>query len=132
MFQLQVLFAFLQTSQQGVYDPSTLVKALNLDSGEQQDSQEFSKLFVGLLDHEFKKQGAKREQNGLTGVDVAQLVPSQFEGKMVYGTRCDRCQTKSERTDGFLELEVTLKPNCKLQERISATLRDEELEGENQ
>lgn len=67
VFQLQVLFAFLQQSQQAVYDPDPLVDALKIKKTEQQDAQEFSKLFLSLLDHEFKKQGKRAEAEGLDG-----------------------------------------------------------------
>lgn len=72
LFQLQVLFAFLQNSSQGVYNPEALVSSLKLDKGEQQDVQEFSKLFMSLLDHEFKKQGERAAIEGAT--DVSKLV----------------------------------------------------------
>jgi len=58
LFQLQVLFASLETSNQSVYDPAPFVKSLRLDTTEQQDAQEFSKLFLDLLSREFKKQVA--------------------------------------------------------------------------
>ncbi len=64
MFQLQVLFAFLQKSQQAAYDPEPLVESLKIPKTEQQDAQEFSKLFLNLLDHEFKKQAKKAESEG--------------------------------------------------------------------
>ena len=56
LFQLQVLFAFLEKSDQGVYDPAPFVNSLRLDTTEQQDAQEFSKLFLDLISREFKKQ----------------------------------------------------------------------------
>jgi hypothetical protein len=107
-----------------VYNPEALVSALKLDKGEQQDAQEFSKLFMSLLDHEFKKQGLKRAAEG-GSPDVAKLVQTQvgrviirvhsithpntqFEGSITYGTKCSSCQTKSERNSTFLELEVNL------------------------
>jgi hypothetical protein len=61
LFQLQVLFAFLEKSNQGVYDPAPFVESLKLDRTEQQDAQEFSKLFLDLLSREFKKQVALTE-----------------------------------------------------------------------
>lgn len=76
LFQLQVLFAFLQSSQQGVYDPEPLVRSLKLDTSEQQDAQEFAKLFTSLLDHEFKKQGQRLSAEGLDP-SVGKLVQDQ-------------------------------------------------------
>lgn len=64
MYQLQVLFASLQKSQQAAYDPEPLVQALKIKKTEQQDAQEFSKLFLNLLDREVKKQAKKAEAEG--------------------------------------------------------------------
>lgn len=71
LFQLQVLFTFLQTSRQASYNPKALVQSLKLDAAEQQDAQEFSKLFLHLLDHEFQKEVRTAER------DVARLVENQ-------------------------------------------------------
>ncbi|GAA6061840.1 hypothetical protein JCM10212_000757 [Sporobolomyces blumeae] len=134
LFQLQVLFAFLQTSRQAVYDPTPLVQALHLDQTQQQDAQEFSKLFLDLLDHEFKKHGLKKLQDGREGdeASIGRLVHEQFEGEQVYGTRCQNCQHASETTSTFRELEVSLSRDCKLEDRIRHSLQDEELTGDNQ
>lgn len=75
LFQLQLLFSFLQTARQAVYNPVTLVSALKLDTGEQQDAQEFSKLFMNLLDQQFKKQSLLDDRVG--GVKVKRLVEEQ-------------------------------------------------------
>lgn len=79
MFQLQVLFAFLQNSRQAAYDPARLVESLKIPTTEQQDAQEFSKLFLNLLDREFKKQAKKAEAEGgdaSVGTMVEDLVSS--------------------------------------------------------
>ncbi|GAA6016907.1 hypothetical protein JCM11491_006909 [Sporobolomyces phaffii] len=131
LFQLQVLFSFLQSSKQAIYDPSPLVNSLKLDQTEQQDAQEFSKLFLNLLDHEFKKQSLRKEQEDAS-MSVGKLVQEQFEGSMVYGTRCHECGHASERPASFLELEVSLTRDCKLENRISQSLQDEKLTGDNQ
>jgi len=51
---------------------------------------------------------------------------------MTYGTRCKGCKNKSERPELFNELEISLKPNCKLEDRIAASLAKEVLSGDNQ
>jgi hypothetical protein len=76
LFQLQVLFTFLQSARQAVYNPLPLVNSLNLDTGEQQDAQEFSKLFLNLLDHEFQKQGLLQERED-GSPDLSTLVEDQ-------------------------------------------------------
>lgn len=79
MFQLQVLFTFLQSGRQSVYNPALLVSALKLDSTEQQDAQEFSKLFLSLLDHEFQKQGSQSTEDG--SPDLSTLVEDQVRSR---------------------------------------------------
>lgn len=117
VFQLQVTFGALQESNQYVYNPVKLVESLQLKTSIQQDAQEsvysfslpivnpltpisrFSKLFMSHLDNEFKKQSDPQLQS---------LLPSQFEGKVVHATVCDKCKSRSERESTFLELEVNL------------------------
>ncbi|KAG6867026.1 hypothetical protein C0991_003943 [Blastosporella zonata] len=75
------------------------------------------------LDAEFKKQA-----NPI----VKSLVTDQFQGKQVYGTLCNQCQYRSERVSDFLEIEINLKNNAKLEDRIHAVLQPETLSGDNQ
>ncbi|BGP05993.1 hypothetical protein JCM10049v2_001812 [Rhodotorula toruloides] len=131
VFQLQVLFTFLQTSKQAVYDPEPLVESLKIKKTEQQDAQEFSKLFLNLLDMQFQKQ-AKRVQAEGGSTKIGQLVDEQFGGRITYGTQCLSCKNKSAHPSTFFELEVNLTKNCKLEDRISASLASEKLEGDNQ
>ncbi|GAA5951936.1 hypothetical protein JCM8115_005283 [Rhodotorula mucilaginosa] len=131
MFQLQVLFAFLQKSQQAAYDPEPLVESLKIPKTEQQDAQEFSKLFLNLLDHEFKKQAKRAESEG-GDAGVGKLVEDLFEGQITYGTRCSACGTESERSSSFLEVEISLAKTCKLEARLAHSLEPEKLEGDNQ
>ncbi|KDE06977.1 hypothetical protein MVLG_02715 [Microbotryum lychnidis-dioicae p1A1 Lamole] len=130
LYHLQVLFTFLQTSVQAVYDPTPLIRSLKLDTGEQQDATEFQKLFMSLLDHEVSQAGKAR--GGSEGEEVAGLIASRFEGKIFYGTRCTGCNNASERSSTFNELEVTLKANCELEARVAESLGDERMEKENQ
>jgi len=122
IFQLQVTFAALQESMQNVYNPTRLVESLKLSTSEQQDAQEFSKLFMSLLDHEFQKQ---------TIPSLKSLVSGQFQGQLIYGTRCCHCKKSSERATDFLELEVNIQNNVRLEARIAALLQDEKLTGDN-
>ncbi|KAI5119495.1 hypothetical protein M0805_009519 [Coniferiporia weirii] len=122
IFQLQVTFAALQEGNQAVFNPIKLVESLRLRTSEQQDAQEFSKLFMSHLDDEFKKQ---------SNPELQSLLPDKFEGKIVNATVCDKCKTRSERETTFLELEVNLEKNGVLEDRIAAILAPERLEGDN-
>ncbi|KAJ4487816.1 cysteine proteinase [Lentinula aciculospora] len=122
IFQLQVTFAALQESIQNVFNPTRLVESLQLRTAEQQDAQEFSKLFITHLDAEFRKQPNQSLQS---------LVNSQFEGEQVYGTMCDNCKYRSERRSNFWEIEVNLQNNSKLADCIGALLEPETLTEDN-
>ncbi|KAF9053878.1 cysteine proteinase [Hymenopellis radicata] len=123
LHQLQITFAALQECTQNVFNPVKLVESLKLNTGEQQDAQEFSKLFLNHLDLEFKKQSSPA---------LAALVDTHFQGKKVYGTMCDACGYQSERPDDFREIEINFKNNAKLEDRITAYLKPEKLNGDNQ
>lgn len=51
---------------------------------------------------------------------------------MTYGTQCYGCESVSEHTYPFYELEIHLKPNCILEDCIASLLSEERLEGANQ
>ncbi|PPQ63065.1 hypothetical protein CVT24_005920 [Panaeolus cyanescens] len=122
ILQLQATFASLQYGNRSVFNPSKLVESLQLRKTEQQDAQEFSKLFMSHLDAEFKKQSLPKLQS---------LIADQFQGNQVYGTICHQCQNKSERIADFLEIEINFEKNCTLEDRIEASLANEVLSGDN-
>ncbi|KAG6918120.1 hypothetical protein DXG01_016308 [Tephrocybe rancida] len=73
IFQLQVTFAALQESIQNCFNPVKLVESLQLRTTEQQDAQEFSKLFMSHLDAEFKKQANPKVKSLVTDQNNAKL-----------------------------------------------------------
>ncbi|KAJ6623503.1 hypothetical protein B0H10DRAFT_2010118 [Mycena sp. CBHHK59/15] len=123
IFQLQVTFAALQESTQSVFNPTKLVESLELRTTEQQDAQEFSKLFMSHLDAEFKKQSSPSLQS---------LITDQFQGKQIYGTICTQCASISRRESDFLEIEINFTNNARLEDSIAALLQKETLSGDNQ
>ncbi|KAF9475859.1 cysteine proteinase [Pholiota conissans] len=122
IFQLQVTFAALQEGNKSVFNPKNLVESLQLRTSEQQDAQEFSKLFMSHLDAEFKKQSSPVTKT---------LITDQFQGTQIYGTICHACKNRSERVSDFLELEISFTGNCKLEDRLEASLLPEKLTGDN-
>lgn len=122
IFQLQVTFTALQECTQNVFNPEKLAESLKLSTSEQQDAQEFSKLFMSHLDAEFQKQSSP---------SLRSLLSNQFQGEQVYGTICGNCHNKSERSTDFLELEINIENNARLEDRIAALLQDEKLTGDN-
>ncbi|KAJ7172277.1 hypothetical protein C8R46DRAFT_1175273 [Mycena filopes] len=123
IFQLQATFAALQESTQSVFNPTKLVESLELVTTEQQDAQEFSKLFMSHLDAEFKKQ---------SDPVLKSLITDQFQGKQIYGTICSNCRSVSAKETDFLEIEITFKNNAKLEDSIASLLQEETLSGDNQ
>ncbi|XP_028920775.1 ubiquitin carboxyl-terminal hydrolase 48 isoform X6 [Ornithorhynchus anatinus] len=119
---LQYLFALLQNSNRRYIDPSGFVKALGLDTGQQQDAQEFSKLFMSLLEDTLSKQ---------KNPDVRNIVQQQFCGEYAYVTVCNQCGRESKLVSKFYELELNIQGHKQLTDCITEFLKEEKLEGDN-
>ncbi|XP_029358401.1 ubiquitin carboxyl-terminal hydrolase 48 isoform X4 [Echeneis naucrates] len=119
---LQYLFALLQNSNRKYIDPSGLVKALGLDTGQQQDAQEFSKLFLSLLEDTLSKQKNPNLQN---------VIQRQFCGQFSYVTVCNQCGRSSALPSRFYELELNIQGHKNLTECVTEFLKEEKLDGEN-
>uniref|UniRef100_A0A674E565 Ubiquitin carboxyl-terminal hydrolase 48 n=1 Tax=Salmo trutta TaxID=8032 RepID=A0A674E565_SALTR len=119
---LQYLFALLQNSNRRYIDPSGLVKALGLDTGQQQDAQEFSKLFLSLLEDTLSKQKNPNLHN---------VIQQQFCGQMSYVTVCNQCGRASPLPSRFYELELNIQGHKNLTECVTEFLKEEKLDGDN-
>ncbi|XP_039611701.1 ubiquitin carboxyl-terminal hydrolase 48 isoform X3 [Polypterus senegalus] len=119
---LQYLFALLQNSNRRYIDPSGLVKALGLDTGQQQDAQEFSKLFLSLLEDTLSKQKNPNVQN---------IIQQQFCGQCAYITVCNHCGRESQLLSRFYELELNIQGHKQLSDCVTEFLKEEKLEGDN-
>uniref|UniRef100_H3BXY1 Ubiquitin carboxyl-terminal hydrolase 48 n=1 Tax=Tetraodon nigroviridis TaxID=99883 RepID=H3BXY1_TETNG len=119
---LQYLFALLQNSNRKYIDPSGLVKALGLDTAQQQDAQEFSKLFLSLLENTLSKQQNSSLQN---------VIQRQFCGQFSYVTVCNQCGRSSALPSRFYELELNIQGHKNLTECVTEFLKEEKLDGEN-
>ncbi|XP_072239063.1 ubiquitin carboxyl-terminal hydrolase 48 isoform X2 [Leuresthes tenuis] len=119
---LQYLFALLQNSNRKYIDPSGLVKALGLDTGQQQDAQEFSKLFLSLLEDTLSKQKNPSLQN---------VIQQQFCGQFSYVTVCNQCGRSSALSSRFYELELNIQGHKNLTECVTEFLKEEKLDGDN-
>ncbi|XP_041378372.1 ubiquitin carboxyl-terminal hydrolase 48-like isoform X2 [Gigantopelta aegis] len=120
---LQVVFALLQFSQRRYIDPSALINHLGLDAGQQQDAQEFSKLFLSLLEDSLSSQ---------VQPDVPNIVQKQFCGQYCYVTSCKHCGNQSRTASKFYELDLSIKGHKTLKASLEDFLQEEKLEGENQ
>lgn len=120
---LQTLFALLALSERKYLDPKDFITHLGLDAGQQQDAQEFSNLFLTLLEDALSRQ---RDQW------VRNIIQNQFRGEYAYVTTCNKCGTKSERPSTFYELDLSIKGHKTLEESLKDFLQEEKLEGDNQ
>uniref|UniRef100_A0A0L8GTJ2 Peptidase C19 ubiquitin carboxyl-terminal hydrolase domain-containing protein n=1 Tax=Octopus bimaculoides TaxID=37653 RepID=A0A0L8GTJ2_OCTBM len=74
---LQLIFALLQFSKQRYIDPSNFIKHLGLNTAQQQDAQEFSKLFLSLLEETLMQSDNPNIKN---------VIEEQFSGEYAYIT----------------------------------------------
>uniref|UniRef100_A0A1B6KRW5 ubiquitinyl hydrolase 1 n=3 Tax=Graphocephala atropunctata TaxID=36148 RepID=A0A1B6KRW5_9HEMI len=117
---LQQLFALMFHSSCRYIDPSPFVESLRLDTTTQQDAQEFSKLFISLLENALRHQSLKNVKN---------LITDNFRGEYTYVTRCCKCRTESVSPSMFYELELNVKGHNSLTECLKEFLQVERLEG---
>ena len=120
---LQVIFALLHLSKRRYIDPSPLINHLGLNTGEQQDAQEFSKLFLSMLESNLMDSAAPHPRN---------VIKEQFCGSYAYVTKCSNCNTSSERLSDFYELDLNIRGHKSLDEALKGFLEVEKLEGDNQ
>eukprot|EP00794_Sanderia_malayensis_P015135 gene15135-16691_t len=118
---LQLLFGLMKYSMKRFVDPTPFVESLGLQTNEQQDAQEFSKLFMCLLEEALSNQKS----------NVKSLVQDQFGGKYAYVTRCSKCGRSSERESCFYELDLNIQGHSQLTECIKEFLKEEKLDGDN-
>lgn len=120
---LQLIFALLSFSDRQYIDPSSFIECLQLDTSLQQDAQEFSKLFISLIEDQLP---VKECYHGLN------LIQHQFVGHYEYVTRCNGCGQQSQSGSKFYEIDLNIKGHATLDECLKEFLQEEILEGENQ
>ncbi|KAL5014558.1 hypothetical protein ScPMuIL_008828 [Solemya velum] len=120
---LQVIFAMLELSVRRFIDPSPLINHLRLDAREQQDAQEFSKLFLSSLEASLSSDKDCKTQS---------IIQKQFCGQYTYVTTCDTCNGDSKYSSTFYELDLNIKGHKTLEDCITDFLKEEKLEADNQ
>lgn len=120
-----MIFGLLELSKRCYIDPSSFIKHLGLDAGQQQDAQEFSNLFLSVLEQNLNED--VRSINGSSNV-----IKDQFCGKYAYVTRCSNCSNASERLSNFYELDLNIQGHKTLAESLKGFLQEEKLDGDNQ
>ncbi|KAJ3401817.1 hypothetical protein HDU80_005679 [Chytriomyces hyalinus] len=122
MSNLKIAFAYMQCGSKGVFDPRQFVDSLKIDSGIQQDAQEFSKLFTATLENLLSHQ---------TNPNVRTLIKTLFEGECAYVTRCKSCSRESRRAELFRDIELSITESGKLTDSFESYLAEEHLDAEN-
>ena len=108
---LKALFAMIQFTKRKFVDPADFIGKLGLNPTVQQDAQEFSKLFISLLENSLASQ---------TSTSVRTMVQRQFRGEYMYVTTCQKCLNESLRPSHFYELDLQVTGN----KTIAACLAD--------
>ncbi|OWF55603.1 ubiquitin carboxyl-terminal hydrolase 48-like [Mizuhopecten yessoensis] len=120
---LQLLFALLEHSERQFIDPKVFIEHLGLDAGLQQDAQEFSKLFLNLLEDSLSQQ---------LDPTVRFVIQNQFCGEYAYVTTCSQCGNSSQCPSKFYELDLSIRGHKTLEDSLKDFLKEEKLEGDNQ
>ena len=118
---LQALFAMMQFTTRKYVDPQDFICKLGLNPSIQQDAQEFSKLFISLLEDALAHQ--KQES-------VRTMIQKQFRGQYAYVTTCQKCMNESIRPSHFYELDLPLAGNKTIGECLLDFLKIEKMTGD--
>ena len=140
----QILLARLREGHETTVNTLEFSNALGLDHFEQQDPNEFSRLFFERIQENFKATDGVPSR-GKT--HISELLPDLFQGTMTYKTTCLKCKSKSSRDENFMDINLPIvkPPNKTILESFSSANIDtnvqycwdqcsgtEKLEGENQ
>lgn len=120
---LQAIFSLLELSERAFISPQDFIDHLGLDAALQQDAQEFSKLFLSLLEECLSQQDDPSVRN---------IIQEQLCGDYAYVTTCSGCQNSSQTHSKFYELDLHIQGHKTLEDSITDFLHEEKLEGDNQ
>ena len=92
----------MQYTKRKYADPTDFICKLGLNPSVQQDAQEFSKLFVSLLENSLAHQ---------SNINIRTMIQKQFKGEYAYVTTCLTCKRESIRPSDFYEIDLALSGN---------------------
>ena len=119
--QLQLAFGHMSLGNNSIYNVVDFVNLLKLNVDEQQDPQEFTKLYltrVALL----TANTTDRDRP-----TISQLL----SGQESHITQCMKCKSKKERSTAFHELDLPIEGCSTLDAAIEAYFQKEKLDGDN-
>lgn len=104
--QLRRVFALLQAGRRSVVDPTDFAKELELETGVQQDGQEFMKLLLQFVDR------ALSQASGPADADARRLVQRHFRGLCSFRTVCETCGRASDSSRKLVDFyELARRPD---------------------
>ena len=121
--ELLSIFGHLEFGNISSFDPTSFIQSLQLKSDEQQDPQEFNRLFMSKLEESFEVSSDRT---------LSSLLPSIFRGGLRYETECLSCRSVSERPSPFYDLEVQVSDMLTVSQALDSSFQPEVLEGDNQ
>ena len=100
--RFQRILASLHAGAQRQITTVEFSNALGIDHYEQQDPNEFSRLFFDFMHTKFKEE----DSNGPGG--LSELLPDLFEGMIKNQIICQKCNKLSERKEAFMDLNLPI------------------------
>lgn len=119
---LQRVFALLHFGHFDYVDPSDFVRVLEVDEHQQQDAQEFCKLFLNVLEQDLDHQ---------SDPEIKRIIQSEFVGEYSYITQCTSCKGEKLDPSKFYELSLNMEGFKRLEECLSQFFASEVMEGSN-
>lgn len=128
-FQLRLLFANLQLSEQRAVSTKGLTKSFGwtgADAFTQHDVQELLRVLFDAL------------ETAWDGTPQHSLINDLYQGSVLDYVKCSHCGHKSARRDAYLDLQLTVKPFGEItavksvEEALEKYVQPEMLEGDNQ
>jgi ubiquitin C-terminal hydrolase len=98
---MQLLFARMVHGSEAVVMTQEFSDAHELENDEMQDPNEFARLLFERMHESFQRCSGQ-------GEDLSQLLPKLFHGFTTYETSCLTCQNTTERSEGFMDLNLPI------------------------
>ena len=98
----QRIMANLHSGPQRTITTVEFSNALGIDHYEQQDPNEFSRLFFDLMHNAFQKETSNKPGG------LPELLPDLFQGMIKNQIVCKKCGNKSERKEAFMDLNLPI------------------------
>ena len=119
LLTMQTLLAEMNHGAENIVCTEPFGNALGLEHGEMQDPNEFARLLFDRMHESFQKSalavaaasnagGVPSSEGECSATALAELLPNLFRGVCTYETKCEECNTKSARSENFMELTLPL------------------------